>query len=89
MEEELRNRIAELEAKVGELEKKEQRRMIFNIVKWSIRLVILVVIVFIIWNIYLFVNNIIITPLNEVIERTKEITRILNLANIGDWFTGF
>jgi hypothetical protein len=89
MEEELRERIEELEDRVDELEGREHRRKVFGIVKLCIKLVILGLVIFGIWKVYSYVNNIIVKPLNNVIESTSEITNTINFSNISDWFKSF
>ena len=68
---ELQNRIKELEVRLSRLEKIENKRQTFKIVKIIIKLIILLSILFGLWVGYNYVNETIIKPYKETVDEIK------------------
>ena len=66
--EELKNKIRELEGRISRLEKIENKRKTFKIIKMLIKLIILLVILFGLWTGYKHINETIIKPYKEIVD---------------------
>lgn len=68
---ELEDKIKELEARLSRLEKIENKRQTFKIIKIVIKLIILLAILFGIWIGYNYVNETFIKPYKETVDEIK------------------
>ena len=68
---ELQNKVKELEARLSRLEKIENRRQTFKIVKIVIKIIILLAILFGLWMGYNYVNETFIKPYKETVDEIK------------------
>ena len=69
---ELQNKIKELEARLSRLEKIENKRKTFKIIKIIIKLIILLSVLFGLWMGYNYVNETIIKPYKETVDEIKD-----------------
>lgn len=69
---ELQNKIKELEARLSRLEKIENKRKTFKIIKIIIKLIILLAVLFGLWTGYNYVNETIIKPYKETVDEIKD-----------------
>ncbi len=68
---ELQNKIKELEGRLSRLEKIENKRQTFKIIKIVIKIIIALAILFGIWMGYNYVNETIIKPYKETVDEIK------------------
>ncbi len=68
---ELEKKIKELEARLSRLEKIENKRQAFKIIKIVIKLIILLAILFGLWTGYNYVNETYIKPYKEAVDEIK------------------
>lgn len=68
---ELDNKIKELEARLSRLEKIENKRQTFKIIKIVIKLIILLAVIFGLWIGYNYVNETYIKPYKEAVDEIK------------------
>lgn len=68
---ELENKIKELENRLSRLEKIENKRQTFKIIKITIKIVVLLTILFCLWLGYNYVNETIIKPYKETVDEIK------------------
>ena len=68
---ELENKIKELEARLSRLEKIENKRQTFKIIKIVIKIIVLLALLFGLWMGYNYVNETIIKPYKETVDEIK------------------
>ena len=88
MEENYKKRIEELEDRVDKLEKKEDRRKIFNIIKICLKIAVLILIGIVIYKAYNYAKTVI-EPIREVTNTIQTTKNELDFSKISDWFKSF
>lgn len=68
---ELQTKIKELEARLSRLEKIENKRQTFKIIKIVIKMIVILIIVFGLWMGYKYLNETIIKPYKETVDEIK------------------